>query len=98
MFVNIIKSYRNVVAICDSDIIGKIFEEGDFQLNVKESFYKGEELNEEDVLKIIKDMSKEDASFNIIGEKSVNTAIRAGIISKENVKEIQKIPFSMTFM
>lgn len=98
MFVNIIKSYRNVVAICDSDIIGKIFEEGDFQLNVKESFYKGEELNKEDVLKIIKDMSKEDASFNIIGEKSVNTAIRAGIISKENVKEIQKIPFSMTFM
>jgi len=34
MFVNVIKSYRDVVAICDKELIGKKFEEGNFQLDV----------------------------------------------------------------
>ena len=28
MFVNVIKSYRDVVAVCDKELIGKKFEEG----------------------------------------------------------------------
>ena len=39
MFVNVIKSYRDVVAICDKELIGKKFEEGNFQLDVKENFF-----------------------------------------------------------
>ena len=39
MLVKIHKSYRNVVAVCDSDLIGKKFEEDKFQLDLKESFY-----------------------------------------------------------
>ena len=44
MFVNVIKSYRDVVAICDKRINRKKFEEGNFQLDVKENFFKGREL------------------------------------------------------
>ena len=42
MFVNIIKTYRNVVAVCDVNLLGKKFEEGKFQLDVKENFLKEE--------------------------------------------------------
>ena len=53
MFIRVIKSYRDVVALCDSELLGKKFEEGDFQLDIKESFYKGDEVSEEEASKII---------------------------------------------
>jgi hypothetical protein len=40
-------------------------------------------------------MAIEDATFNIIGQKSINTAIKAGIISKQEVGKIQGIPFAL---
>ena len=98
MFVKIINSSRNVVAICDSDLIGKKFEEGKFQLDIKENFYKGEEIFEDKVIDIMQKMSKEDSIFNIVGEKSVNCALKAGIISEEGIKKIQGIPFAMVFL
>ena len=98
MLVNIIKSYRNIVAICDSELLGKCFEEGLFQLDIKESFYKGSEKTESEVIKIIKDMKMEDATFNIVGEKSTNCAVKAGLISKDSIKKIQGIPFAIVLM
>jgi len=95
MFFKIHRSYRDVVAICDKNLIGKYFEEGQFQLDVKENFFKGEEISEEEAIDLMQDFSKEDATFNIIGEKSVNCALDAGIISKEGIKEIIGIPFSL---
>lgn len=98
MFVKIHNTYRDVVAICDSDLIGKKFEEDKFQLDVKESFFKGEEISEEKLIKIIKVLSKEDATFNIIGRKSVNASIKAGIISEESIRKIQEIPFALVLL
>ncbi len=95
MQVRIIKSYRDVVAICDSELLGKLFEEKEFQLNVKEDFYKGEEMDEEKTREIIERMSEEDATFNIIGKKSVETALKTGLINKNSIKTIQGIPFAM---
>jgi len=96
--IKIIKSYRDVVTVCDTKLIGKKFEEDRFQLDVKESFYKGEETSLEKAKKIMQDMKKEDATFNIIGEKSVNTALKAGIISKQGINKIQGIPFALILL
>ena len=98
MFVRIIKTYRDIVAVCDSEILGKTFEEDEFQLEVKESFFKGEETSEEETEKIMKDMKKEDATFNIVGEKSVKTALKSGIISEDQIKKIQDVPYSLILM
>ena len=98
MFIKIHKSYREVVAICDSELIGKCFEQGKFQLDLKESFFKGEEKTKEEVLEIIKNMIKEDATFNIVGKEATETALEAGIISKEGIKEIQGIPFALVLL
>ena len=98
MFLKIHKSYRDVVAVCDSDLIGKRFEEGKFQLDIKENFYKGEEKSEEFIIQIMKKMSREDATFNIIGKNSVQTAIKAGIINENAVGEIQGVQFALVLL
>ena len=98
MLIKIHKSYRDVVAICDSDLIGKRFEEGGFQLDIKESFFKGEKISKEKATKIMQDMSREDATFNIVGEKSIDTALKAGIITKEGIKKIQGVPFALVLL
>ena len=98
IYLNIIKSYRDVVAVCDSCLLGKRFEEGKFQLDVKESFYKGEEVSKEEAIETMKSMSKEDATFNIAGEEAINAAINAGIISKDAVGKIQGVPFALILL
>ena len=98
MFVNIIKSYRDVVAICDKELLGKKFDEGKFQLDVKENFYKGEEKSEQEVEQIIRHMFQEDATFNIVGKKSIALALKLQIISQESIKEINNIPYSLVLV
>lgn len=108
MFVNIIKSYRHVVAICDSELLGKRFEKPSplnpkvmQQLDVKESFYKGsqgKEATENEVLEIIQNFKREDATFNIVGKKSIACAIKSGLITQESVAEIQGVPYSLVLL
>lgn len=98
MLVKIHNSYRDIVAVCDSELLGKVFEEDKFQLDIKESFFKGEEKTKHEVLKIMQDMAKEDATFNIIGKEAVDLALEAGIITKEGIKEIQGIPFALVLL
>jgi hypothetical protein len=105
MFVNVIKSYRDIVAVCDSELLGKKFEEpfekGIKQLDVKESFYKGKEgkkVSKEELLDIIKSFSREDSTFNIVGKKSIQAALEAGTISEKEVGRVQEIPFALVLL
>lgn len=101
MFVNIIESYRNVVAVADAELIGKNFYDGIKQLEVKESFYKGENekpLSEEEVKEIMFNMKKEDSTFNIVGKRSIRCAIEIGIITEDSVFEIDGIPYSLILL
>ncbi len=98
MIIRVIKSARDVVAVCDSDLIGKRFEEGDLQLDIKESFYGKEEFSETEAIIILKKMQMEDATFNIIGEESINAALKAGIIEENCIKEVQSIPFALVLI
>lgn len=98
MLVNIIKDYRDIVAICDSDLIGKKFEQDKFQLDLTGTFFQGKETSKENTIKIMQDMKREDATFNIVGKKSVQAGIQAGIISKEGIKKIQDVPFALVLL
>lgn len=98
MKVKIHNSYRDVISICDSNLVGEKFEQDNFQLDVKQNFFDGEEINEEKLIKMMQLMKIEDATFNIVGKNSVNTAIKAGIISKEETKTIQNIPFALVLL
>ena len=89
MYVKIHKKQgRTVIAIADKEIIGMKFEEGKFQLEVSEHFYKGEEKSEEEVIALL----KEATNVNLVGKKSVALAVKEGIIQEENIIRIKKIP------
>lgn len=96
--VKVHNSYRKVVALCDSNLINKKFEEGNRQLHLRENFYKERVVEKEEAVRIIIKEAKEDASFNIVGEESIAAAIEAGIINSSHVHKIQGIPFILTLM
>lgn len=98
MLIKIHKSYRNVIAICDSNLLGKKFEEGKMQLDLTGEFFNGEEKTDSEILKIMQDASTEDATFNIVGEHATGLAIKAGIIDKKSIKKIQGIPVALTLL
>ena len=79
---------RVILAVCDSDIIGKKFEEGERQMDLGCDFYKGEEMDEKRILNLMKAVH----IVNLCGDKSVELGIRAGIIDKDNVIKIGGVP------
>ena len=98
MYLKLHKSYRTVVALCDKEILGKKFIEGNRQLDVRENFYKDQEVTHEQAIKLLQQQALEDATFNIAGEKSVKTALEASIINKENIGKVDNIPFALSLV
>jgi hypothetical protein len=88
-------SYRRVVAVADKELIGKRFEQGIRQLDVRENFYRGNEFTAEEAVKQLQRHMVEDATFNIVGEKAVKAALAAGIISDNSTSKVAGIPFAL---
>ena len=77
-----------VLAVCDNELLGKKFSEGDKQLDLTSDFYKGEDMTEDDVA----DLMRNAEIVNIVGEKSVALAIREEIATKEDVMLVEGVP------
>lgn len=91
MIVKIHKSYdgRKVIAACDKGMIGKVFSEGSKQLDVKSSFYDGDEM---DGAKLIDEIKKGPCHLNIVGKESVEFCINKRLVDPKNVIKIKGIP------
>lgn len=96
--IKIHNSYRTVVAVCDENLLGKKFEEGNRQLDLREGFYKGKILDIKEAITTIEYQANEDATFNIVGEESIRAAIKAELITAKHINKIAGIPFVMTFL
>lgn len=79
---------RIVVAICDEDLIGKKFQEGDLVLDISEKFYKGEKKTDEEV----KDIFMNSSNINLVGKKTINFALKLGILNKDSIITVDGIP------
>jgi hypothetical protein len=77
-----------IVAVCDKNIIGKKFREGELVLRLNEDFYKGEDAWEEEVKEALSCAT----IANIAGEKSIACAVECGCIDPDNIIFIQGIP------
>jgi len=84
--------------VCDSKLLGKKFEEGIKQLDIRESFYKGEEKSFDELVELFKFQKAEDATFNIVGKDSIRAAKKARLISDEGIKYIEKIPYTLVLL
>lgn len=97
MLIKIHRSYRIVIALCDTELLGKYFEEDIRQLRLNEHFFKGEEVTPTEALKLLQKQMIEDVSCNIVGKEAIEIAQQAGIITKENIRTMQGIPYALTF-
>ena len=92
------KSYRLVVAICDKDIYGRKLIDDNRQLDLTGPFFQGEEVSEEELREKMIDCAKEDATFNIVGSRSVSVAKKIGLVVDEGVIEIGGVPFALVLL
>jgi hypothetical protein len=98
MLVKIHESYRITVAICDSNLLEKTFEEGAKEIKITSSFFGGEEKTEAEVLEIMEDYSANDATFNIVGKQATSLALKSGLIKKDGITKIQDIPIALVLL
>ena len=57
-----------------------------------------EKVTKEKAIKILQQQINEDATFNIVGKKSIQTTIEAGLIKKSDSATIQNIPFTIILL
>ena len=89
MYVKIHKSKeREILVICDEDILGKTFEENELQLKVSESFYKGEKKSEKEVIDLISNYD----NINLAGKKTIRLAKDNKLIDESSVINISGVP------
>ena len=79
---------RLIIAVCDSNLIGKKLIDNKKQLDISSDFYKGDEMSGNDIKKFLKFAY----IINLVGENSVEFGIKEGIIKKENVSKVGGVP------
>lgn len=94
MFLNIIKKDKDtVIAVCDRDLIGKIFQDHDsgavLNLRAHSSFYVGKLASKPEVLEALKDFT----SANLVGKRSITVALEAGLAEQKHVKKVAGTPY-----
>ncbi len=77
---------ENVVMICDKELLGKKFKEGELTIEVKESFYGGHDASVEKCIAALQSAT----IANLLGS-IIKKAVSAGIIDQNNVIKIQKV-------
>ncbi len=77
-----------LVAVCDSELVGKVFKEGELKIEVKEDFYGSEDFDEEEVKKMLRRAT----IANITGQRAVDLALKMGLIDKDRILYIANCP------
>jgi hypothetical protein len=75
---------ESVLAVCDREILGGTFEEGELAVTVSEGFYGGDLASAEEVAAKM----REAENINIMGERAVQLAIEKKLVDASCVKKI----------
>lgn len=77
-----------VVAMCDKPLLGKILKHGDIQFKISREFYGGDLV---DIKTCMKHLEKATIA-NMVGEKTVNAAKKAGLVHEQAILYIEGHP------
>ena len=84
------KGEEKVVAVCDTELIGKVLKEGELVLNLEKyaSFYKGEDVDEKTVSRELLTAT----SINLVGDRATGIAKKLKLVKDSEVMLIQNVP------
>jgi hypothetical protein len=77
-----------LLAICDTEILGKTLCEGKIVFKVKEEFYKGMKVSIEEAVAMIENST----IVNMVGKNVVKKAVEKGYVHPEAILNIQGVP------
>ncbi|KAF5069702.1 hypothetical protein DSECCO2_230320 [anaerobic digester metagenome] len=80
---------KEVIGLCDRELIGKTYTEGDISISITESFFGNEPALEEEVVRVL--MTSD--NITIFGHRCVDLATRYGVIEKDSCRLIEGIPY-----
>ncbi|MFC6837393.1 DUF424 domain-containing protein [Halomarina ordinaria] len=73
-----------LVSVCDADILGETFENGEVSLTVETDFYDGEEADEE---RVVGALARATVA-NIVGTRAVSVAVEHGFVDETTVLDV----------
>ncbi len=92
LFCNVYNARENVVvACCDRELLGKNLKEGNYDVTIEESFYKGTLTDEKKLAELLKEAN----SINLFGKKSVGVALKQGFLSERDIIRIAGVPHAI---
>jgi hypothetical protein len=77
-----------IIALCDSELLGKKFTQGDLQLDLTGGFYKGHEKPEAEILSVLDNAY----IINAVGKTCIDFLLKNRLIEKQNIITIAAIP------
>ena len=84
---------QSILAVCDKEHLGQIFEDEKTYFNVSKHFYGEEEINEKEFLKLVTEVN----SINLFGNKCIEILEREGLINKTSVILINGIKHAQIY-
>ena len=82
------KDGRTVVAVCDSDLAGRKFTEGERQLDLSSDFYRGEEKDDLEAGDLIRNAD----IVCLAGPKSIELGRQEGVVDENSIQTVEGIP------
>ena len=95
MFLKIHRSpqTRDIVAVCDGELINTIISDGDVEVHITEAFYGTHRASADEV----RDALKNAVNANIMGERAVAIAIELGLVSRAGCIMMGSVPHALIF-
>lgn len=86
-----------ILAMCDEELLGKVLKAGKLVLDLDKyaSFYNGELVSDEQAFGMVD--SGELYTANVVGERSTGIMVKKGIVTKDDIKKIGKVPFVQVY-
>jgi len=88
------KDNRTIVAVCDKELLGRLIEENGKQIDLTGEFYKGEELNAQETMDLIRNADV----VNLVGEESIALGLEEDVIEEGNVIRISGVPHAQAIL
>ena len=85
---------QNILAICDPELLGEKFEWGEVVMLISKSFYGGEMVGMDIMLRTAAQCS----SINAFGRTSVGALLEAGLVEKEAIVYINGVPHCQVYV
>lgn len=84
---------HRLLAACDKELLGNEYKEGDLRLKVGERFYNDDLVDGETLLRFLNTVT----TANLVGERVVNAAVKAGYIDEDCILKVDGIPHAQMF-